>query len=118
MSKFLQALSFVAVLGLLSATASADLLIDLPFNDGTNPTLANYGTLGGAATVYTGSPTTSTNSKTGLGPYSENLVNGSHSTYRFGGSSGFHTSAEYERQWRDDIRGGVRLFGQLYRMEI
>jgi MYXO-CTERM domain-containing protein len=74
MSKCLQALSLLAVLGFLSVAASADMIVYLPFDDGTNPTLTNYGTLGGAATVAVGVPAATANSK--IGPYAEDLSAG------------------------------------------
>ena len=54
MSKCLQVMCLITVLGLMSVAAKAALLLNLPFDDGTNPNMVNYGTLGGAATDATG----------------------------------------------------------------
>lgn len=55
----------------------ADLIYYMPFDDGSNASLANYGSAGGSASVYAGTPSTSTSTPTGLGSvYSETMSAG------------------------------------------
>ncbi len=52
----------------------AELIYYMPFDDGSSPSLTNYGSAGGSASVYAGTPTTSTSTPTGLGSvYSETM---------------------------------------------
>lgn len=68
-----------AILSIILAThqSRADLVYYMPFDDGSNASLSNYGSAGGSASVYAGTPTTSTSTPTGLGStYSETMSAG------------------------------------------
>ncbi|MCF7854670.1 MAG: LamG domain-containing protein [Candidatus Pacebacteria bacterium] len=57
--------------GLIAASSHATMLYYMPFDDGTNATLANYGSLGGTATAVYGYTTPSDSTNARMGSHSE-----------------------------------------------